>query len=75
LRLLLFIVADMVLLRLCCFYPNPLVQSISKFGLAFQQAAEESGAQARHDMFDTSVVEVAEADLQGFIEMLHLRSA
>ena len=46
----------------------------SKFGLAFQEAAEESGAKSKHDMFDTSVVEVADGDLQGFIEMLHLRS-
>ncbi len=47
----------------------------SKFGLAFQQAAEESGAGAKHDMFDTSVVEVRQADLTSFIESLHLRSA
>ncbi|WVR08235.1 hypothetical protein IAU60_005282 [Kwoniella sp. DSM 27419] len=46
----------------------------NKFGLAFQQAAEESGAGAKHDMFDTSVVEVAQEDLQQFIECLHLRS-
>ncbi|WVQ96170.1 hypothetical protein IAU59_003273 [Kwoniella sp. CBS 9459] len=46
----------------------------NKFGLAFQQAAEESGAGAKHDMFDTSVVEVAQEDLQQFIESLHLRS-
>jgi hypothetical protein len=49
--------------------------SHSKFGLAFQQAAEESGAGAKHDMFDTSVVEVRQADLQGFIESLHLLAA
>lgn len=47
----------------------------SKFGLAFQQAAEESGVTVQHEMFDTSVVEVAEVDLQGFIEALHLYSA
>ncbi|KAK8849506.1 hypothetical protein IAR55_004840 [Kwoniella newhampshirensis] len=47
----------------------------NKFGLAFQQAAEESGAGAKHDMFDTSVVEVRQEDLQQFIESLHLRSA
>ncbi|RXK36072.1 cell division control protein 45 [Tremella mesenterica] len=46
----------------------------NKFGLAFQQAAEESGAGAKHDMFDTSVVEVRSEDLQNFIESLHLRS-
>ena len=47
----------------------------SKFGLAFQEAAEESGAGAKHDMFDTSVVEVRQADLTSFIEALHLRSS
>jgi cell division control protein 45 len=47
----------------------------SKFGLAFQEAAEESGAGAKHDMFDTSVVEVLQNDLTPFIESLHLRSA
>jgi len=47
----------------------------SKFGLAFQQAAEESGAGAKHDMFDTSVVEVKQEDLTGFIECLQLQSA
>jgi cell division control protein 45 len=60
------------------FKPNlrlQLTPSISKFGLAFQQAAEESGAGAKHDMFDTSVVEVRQADLTSFIEALHLRSA
>ncbi|WVW86722.1 hypothetical protein I302_108776 [Kwoniella bestiolae CBS 10118] len=46
----------------------------NKFGLAFQHAAEESGSGTKHDMFDTSVVEVAQEDLQGFIESLHLRS-
>jgi cell division control protein 45 len=54
---------------------NPGLTLHSKFGLAFQQAAEESGAGAKHDMFDTSVVEVRQADLQGFIESLHLLAA
>lgn len=47
----------------------------NKFGLAFQQAAEESGVQSTHDMFDTSVVEVSKDDLKGFVEALHLHSA
>lgn len=46
----------------------------SKFGLAFQQAAEESGAGAKHDMFETSVVEVAKDDLTAFVECLQIRS-
>lgn len=47
----------------------------SKFGLAFQQAAEESGAGAKHDMFDTSVVEVRQSDLAAFVECLQLQSS
>jgi cell division control protein 45 len=47
----------------------------SKFGLAFQQAAEESGAGAKHDMFDTSVVEVRQEDLMAFVECLQLQSS
>jgi hypothetical protein len=47
----------------------------SRFGLAFQTAAEESGAGAKHDRFDTSIVEVKKDDLTSFIECLHLRSA
>lgn len=48
---------------------------LSRFGLAFQTAAEESGAAAKHDRFDTSIVEVKKDDLTSFIECLHLRSA
>lgn len=47
----------------------------SRFGLAFQSAAADSGAQARHDMFDTSIVEVRRDDLTGFVECLHLQTA
>lgn len=47
----------------------------SRFGLAFQTAAEESGAGTRHDMFDTSIVEIRKDDLTSFIESLHMRSA
>ena len=46
----------------------------SKFGLAFQEAAQESRAGAKHDMFDTSVVEVRKLDLTRFIEFLQLQS-
>jgi cell division control protein 45 len=42
--------------------------------LAFQQAAEDCGAGAKHDMFDTSVIEVREADLGPFIESLQMGS-
>ncbi|KAK4684158.1 cell division control protein 45, partial [Tremellales sp. Uapishka_1] len=46
----------------------------NKFGLAFQAAAEESGAGVKHDLFDTSIVEVRKEDLASFIESLQLRS-
>lgn len=52
-----------------------IVLTDSKFGLAFQQAAEESGAGAKHDMFDTSVVEVRQEDLMAFVECLQLQSS
>ena len=46
----------------------------SKFGLAFQAAAEESGAAAKHDMFDTSIVEIGKDDLNAFIEALQIKA-
>lgn len=46
----------------------------SKFGLAFQDATMESAAAAKHDRFDTSVVEVKKEDLASFIESLQLYS-
>lgn len=48
---------------------------LSKFGLAFQEAADESGAGAKHDFFETSTVEVNQEDLTAFIEALHLKSS
>lgn len=45
----------------------------SKFGLAFQQAAEESGV-AYDELFDTSVIEISTDDLQVFLEQLALKS-
>ncbi len=47
----------------------------SRFGLAFQSAAEDSGAGSRHDMFDTSLVEIRKDDLTTFVEHLQLESA
>ena len=46
----------------------------SKFGLAFQTATEESGAGVEHDMFDTSVVEVRQADFGNFLGRLQQRA-
>lgn len=52
-----------------------LTYRVSQFGLAFQTAAEDSGAGTRHDMFETSVVEVVKDDLGPFVEALQLRSS
>lgn len=39
----------------------------SQFGLAFQKAAEMSGARTRHNAFEASVVEVRRDDLHKFL--------
>lgn len=44
----------------------------SRFGLAFQDAAQISGARTRHDKFEAAVVEIRKDDLQDFIDRLHL---
>lgn len=44
----------------------------SKFGQAFQAAAELSNARARHDRFEESACEVRKDDLMAFVEKLHL---
>ncbi len=46
----------------------------NKFGLAFQDAAKESGATTQHDRFETTVVEVAAAHFSAFIEKLHMKA-
>ncbi|ODN78465.1 hypothetical protein L202_04101 [Cryptococcus amylolentus CBS 6039] len=46
----------------------------NKFGLAFQEAAQESNASTSLDLFDTSAVEVSKNDLKAFIEHLHVRA-
>ncbi|CEH13425.1 CDC45 (cell division cycle 45)-like protein [Ceraceosorus bombacis] len=46
----------------------------NRFGLAFQEAASQSGARTRHDQFDTSAIEVRKDDLTAFIERLHVRA-
>ncbi|BEI83339.1 hypothetical protein CcaverHIS002_0312070 [Cutaneotrichosporon cavernicola] len=45
----------------------------NKFGLAFQQAAHESQVTC-NELFDTSVIEIPDVDLQGFMEVLAMRS-
>ncbi|KAL7424938.1 DNA replication initiation factor cdc45 [Cryptotrichosporon argae] len=47
----------------------------NKFGLAFQEAADESGATYTLDMFDTSIVEVENDHLTRFVESIQIRAA
>ncbi|KAA1107095.1 hypothetical protein PGT21_002017 [Puccinia graminis f. sp. tritici] len=44
----------------------------NKFGAAFEEAAKISGARARHDRFEESVIEVRKDDLMNFVQKLHL---
>ena len=46
----------------------------NKFGLAFQDAAQKSGATTQHDRFETTVIEVSAPHLSGFVEALHVRA-
>lgn len=47
---------------------------LNRFGQAFQEVVEETGARVRIDSFEHSVVEVRKDDLGGFLEALSLRS-
>ena len=47
---------------------------LNKFGQAFQEVVEETGARVRIDSFEHSVVEVKKEDLAGFLEALSLKS-
>jgi cell division control protein 45 len=42
----------------------------SEFGLAFLDAKERCNARTRHGSFDTSVLEINQADLRIFLETL-----
>lgn len=46
----------------------------NRFGLAFSEAANKSGARTRHDKFETSAVEVKKDDLGEFLEALHMKA-
>lgn len=54
--------------------PRPNRQALNRFGQAFQEVVEETGARVRIDSFEHSVVEVRKEDLAGFLEALSLRS-
>jgi cell division control protein 45 len=43
---------------------------LNRFGLAFQETVEQTGARVRLDSFEHSVVEVAKEDLGRFLENL-----
>ena len=47
---------------------------LNRFGAAFQEVVEETGARVRIDSFEHSVVEVKKEDLSGFLEALSLKS-
>lgn len=47
---------------------------LNRFGQAFQEVVEETGARVRIDSFEHSVVEVRKDDLGGFLEALSLKS-
>ena len=46
---------------------------LNRFGQAFQEVVEETGARVRIDSFEHSVVEVRKEDLAGFLEGLSVR--
>lgn len=47
---------------------------LNRFGAAFQEVVEETGARVRIDSFEHSVVEVKKEDFSGFLEALSLKS-
>ena len=51
---------------LCFFF-----KQCSNLGTAFKLAADETGANYRHNGFETSVLEVETNDIQIFVEQLH----
>jgi len=46
----------------------------NKFGVAFSEAVDETGARVRQDSFEHCVVEVRKEDLTGFLEALSLKA-
>lgn len=48
--------------------------TLSKFGLAFQAAAEDPSVVSKIDMFETSVIEIEAEGLQVFMEQLAMRA-
>ena len=46
----------------------------NRFGIAFQEVANETAARVRIDSFEACVVEVRKEDLQGFLESLSMKA-
>lgn len=46
----------------------------NKFGVAFSEAVDETGARVRQDSFEHCIVEVRKEDLTGFLEALSLKA-
>ncbi|KAF2091422.1 CDC45-like protein [Saccharata proteae CBS 121410] len=46
----------------------------NRFGIAFQEVIEETGARVKVDSFENCVVEVKKEDLSGFLEALSLKA-
>lgn len=46
------------------------IRGLNRFGQAFQEVVEETGARVRIDSFEHSVVEVKKDDIHGFLEVL-----
>jgi cell division control protein 45 len=49
-------------------------RGLNRFGLAFQETVEQTGARVRLDSFEHSVVEVAKEDLARFLEALSTKA-
>lgn len=55
---------------MCFFYEIANGIDHSEFGLAFLDAKERCNARTRHGTFDTSVIEIDQADLKKFVDTL-----
>lgn len=49
-------------------------KGLNRFGIAFSEAVDETGARVRQDSFEHSVVEVKKEDLSGFLESLSMKA-
>lgn len=49
-------------------------KGLNRFGIAFSEAVDDTGARVRQDSFEHSVVEVKKEDLSGFLESLSMKA-